>query len=137
MKVLHEAKRKQITQREAGERLKVSERWVRRLLARMREEGDRGILHRLRGRVSQRRLPAQLEARAVRLVKAKYGDFGPTLAAEYLAQYEGVEVSKETLRKWLVTAGVRRAPSAAVAVGRRPMTENHRTKASPLPISPK
>jgi DNA-binding Lrp family transcriptional regulator len=109
LKVLHEAKRKQITQREAGERLKVTERWVRALLARLRKEGDGGVVHRLRGRSSNCRLPAGLEARAVRLVKAKYGDFGPTLAAEYLAQYEGVEVSKETLRKWLVSAGVRRA----------------------------
>src|SRR3989442_14017624 len=89
LKVLHEAKRKQITQREAGERLKVTERWVRALLARLRKEGDGGVVHRLGGGSSNCRLPAGLEARAVRLVKAKDGELGTALAAGVIAQYDG------------------------------------------------
>lgn len=105
MKVLHEVEGKHITQREAAGRLGISERWVRELLIRVRQKGDQGIVHRLRGRPSNRRW-ARIQARAVRLVQGKYRDFGPTLAAEYLAQEEGLEVNKETLRQGLMAAGI-------------------------------
>src|SRR6266702_1267132 len=58
LKVLHEADKGHLTQKQAGVQLKLSERWVRELLARLREEGDGGILHRLRGRAAKRRLAA-------------------------------------------------------------------------------
>lgn len=106
LKVLHEAERGHLTQKQAGERLKLSERWVRELVARLREEGDGGILHRLRGRASKRKIPEAVRAKAVGWVKREYGDFGPTLAAEYLAKEHGLGVSKETLRQWLMEAGV-------------------------------
>lgn len=106
LKVLHEAERGHITQKQAGERLKLSERWVRKLVARLREEGDGGILHRLRGRASKRKIPQAVREKAVKLVKREYADFGPTLAAEYLAEEHGVRVSKETLRHWLMEAAV-------------------------------
>lgn len=106
LKVLHEAQRGHITQKQAGERLKLSERWVGKLVARLREEGDGGILHRLRGRASKRKIPQAVGEKAVKLVKREYADFGPTLAAEYLAKEHGVRVSKETLRQWLIEAGV-------------------------------
>src|SRR2546426_8093212 len=105
LKVLHEAEKGHLTQRQAGERLKLSERGVRKLVARLRKEGDGGILHRLRGRASKRKIPEAVRQRAVRLVRREYADFGPTLAAEYLAKEHRVEVSKETLRKWLSEAG--------------------------------
>jgi hypothetical protein len=54
-------------------------------------------------------LSDKARARIVKLMKAKYGDFGPTLACEYLAKNDGVVVSKETLRQLLITAGLRRA----------------------------
>src|SRR5437899_2991413 len=105
LKVLHEAEKGHLTQRQAGERLKLSERWVRKLVGRLGKEGDGGILHRLRGRASKRKIPEAVRQRAVRLVRREYADFGPTLAAEYLAKEHRVEVSKETLRKWLSEAG--------------------------------
>lgn len=108
LKVLHEVQRGHLTQGEAAGELGMSDREVRRLLARIAAEGDRGVVHRLRGKASNRRLPESLRRRALKLVKAKYRDFGPTLACEYLAQQDAVEVSKETLRQWLVAAGLRR-----------------------------
>ena len=108
LKVLHAAKGGALTQRAAGEQLGISDREVRRLLVRMREQGDGGIIHGLRGKASNRRLPESLRTRALKLVKAKYGDFGPTLACEYLAKYDAVQVSKETLRQWLMAARLRR-----------------------------
>jgi len=106
LKVLHATEKGLLTQRQAGMQLKLSERWVRKLLARLRQEGDRGILHRLRGRASKRRLAEAVRQKVVKLVKREYADFGPTLAAEYLAEQHGVEISKETLRRILMTAGV-------------------------------
>lgn len=106
LKVLHEAEEGHLTQKQAGEQLKLSDRWVRKLVARLRQEGDGGILHRLRGRASKRKIPEALRQKALKLVKREYADFGPTLAAEYLAEKHGVVVSKETLRKMLIEAGV-------------------------------
>jgi hypothetical protein len=108
LKVLHEVQGGHLRQGEAAGQLGISDREVRRLLVRVAAEGDRGVVHRLRGKASNRRLPESLRSRALKLVKAKYRDFGPTLACEYLAQAEALEVSKETLRGWMMAAGLRR-----------------------------
>lgn len=108
LKVLHEVKRGHLRQRAAAQQLEISDRWVRKLLVRVQKEGDSGIVHRLRGRKSKRRLPESLRSKALKLVQARYHDFGPTLACEYLAKEHQVEVSQETLRQWLIAAGVRR-----------------------------
>ena len=108
LKVLHELKQGHFTQGAAAQQLGVTDRWVRKLLVRVKKEGDGGIVHRLRGRASNRRLAESLRAKVLKLVKAKYGDFGPTLACEYLAKEHAVEVSKETLRQWMMAAGLRR-----------------------------
>lgn len=105
LRVLHEVQQKQITQMEAARRLKISDRHIRRLLFRLGEHGDRAVIHGLRGRSSNRRLTAQLEQKILRRVRQRYADFGPTLAAEHLAQ-EGLLVSRETLRKWMVQASL-------------------------------
>src|SRR5437870_5850300 len=118
LKVLHEVKRKHLTQRAAARQLAISDRWVRKLLRRVKKEGDRGVVHRGRGRVSNRRLPESLRTKTLKLVEAQYRDFGPTLACEYLAKDHEVEVSKETLRQWLIAAGLRR-------VKRRKVEEVH------------
>ncbi len=125
LKVLHEAEKGHLTQKQAGVQLKVSERWVRELVARLRKEGDGGILHRLRGRASKRKLDAAVRAKVVRLVKREYADFGPTLAAEYLGEKHGVVVSKESVRQILMEAGVwkrkrRRVEEVHVWRARRP-----------------
>lgn len=105
LKVLHEVRQGHLTQGAAAEQLGISERWVRELVRRVRKKGDRAVVHGLRGRPSKRRISGKKRARAVALYRKEYGDFGPTLAAEYLAQKHGIGISKETLRKWLVEAG--------------------------------
>jgi len=105
LRVLHEVKQKQITQIEAARRLKVSDRHIRRLLFRLEEQGDRAVIHGLRGRTSNRKLAARFEQKIVARVRQRYADFGPTLAAEHLAQ-EGLRVSRETLRKWMAQASL-------------------------------
>jgi DNA-binding Lrp family transcriptional regulator len=100
LKTLHEVAKGHLTQREGAAQLRISDRWVRKLLMRVKEKGDGGIVHGLRGRVSKRRLAESVRKKALKLVPAKYGDFGPTLACEYLAKNDEVKVSKETLRQW-------------------------------------
>ena len=64
LKVLHEAKKRHITQKEAAAQIGVTERWVRKLLSRMRQEGDRAVVHRLRGRRSNRRIREPVREKA-------------------------------------------------------------------------
>src|SRR6202521_4690108 len=101
LRVLQEVKQKHLTQVEAARRLKVTDRHVRRLLIRIGERGDGGIVHQLRGRPSNRKLAAGWEQKILARVRHRYADFGPTLAAEHLAQ-DGLRVSRETLRKWMI-----------------------------------
>jgi transposase len=105
LKVLHEVRQGHLTQAAAAEQLGISERWVGELVRRVRKKGDRAVVHGLRGRPSKRRISGKKRAKAVELYRREYGDFGPTLAAEYLARKHGIGVSKETLRKWLIAAG--------------------------------
>jgi transposase len=116
---LKKAKKKLITQKQAAEEIGVTERQVRRLLRKLRRKGDHAVIHELRGRPSNRRLSAELEQRAVVvLADPLYRGFGPTLAAEYLHKQHEITVSKETLRRWMVQAGLWKA-------GRQRVVEVH------------
>lgn len=97
---------KVITQAEAAEGIGISERQIRRLAKRVREEGDRGLIHRCRGRISNRAIPAQVKAKALKLYQEKYPDFGPTLASEKLFERDKIRVNDETLRLWLIEAKI-------------------------------
>jgi len=106
LKVLHEVQEGHRQQLEAAQRLRLTDRHVRRLLARLRAEGDRGLVHRLRGRPSNRKIPEAIEQRGLRQLRQPgYAGFGPTLAAEHLAQH-GLRASRETLRRWMSQAGL-------------------------------
>jgi len=118
LKVLHEVRKRHITQVQAGKELAISPRWVRELLRRMKARGDRAVVHGLQGKASNRRLPEATKARAVKLFAQQkqtrqWHDYGPTLAAEELAEH-GLKVGKETLRKWLLQAGLWKARRARV-----------------------
>ena len=119
LKVLHEVTKRHITQVQAGKELGVTSRWVRELLRRMKARGDRAVVHGLRGKGSNRRLPEATKARAVKVFAQQkqarqWHDYGPTLAAEELASEHGIKVGKETLRKWLREAGLWKARRARV-----------------------
>ena len=104
---LKRAKDKVISQREAAERMGISERWVRKLLRRMKKQGDRVVLHGLRGRASNRKIAPKVQARAIGILRQPdWHDFGPTFASEQLAKRHGIAVSDETLRQWMMQAGL-------------------------------
>jgi hypothetical protein len=101
-----------VTQRQAAGKMGVSDRWVRKLLLRMKTDGDGVVVHGLRGRSSNRRIDAQTQVRVVELLKQpEWHDFGPTFASEQLAKRHGIDVSKETVRGWMVAAGLWKAQS--------------------------
>ena len=98
---------------------------MKRLLRRWRALGDAGLVSRQRGRPSPRRLEASKRARIEELLRDKYPDFGATLAAEKLGEREGVEVSRETVRRiqidWVWRASAGAGPRAFIdraSVGR-------------------
>ena len=106
LKVMDQLGKGQITQQQAAGWLGLSTRQVRRLLGRYESQGDQGLVHRLRGRPSNRAIAASVRERSIELLRAKYHDFGPSLASEHLAQDEGIAVSRETVRGWMRQAGL-------------------------------
>jgi transposase-like protein len=104
--VIRQVVDKQLTQVYAGTLLGLTPRQVRRLVRRVEQEGDQGLVHRGRGKSSNRRIPEKKKAKALQLYMQRYGDFGPTLAAEEFVERQGLSVSDETLRTWLLAEGV-------------------------------
>jgi hypothetical protein len=94
------------TQAEAARLIGRSERQVRRILRRLKAEGDAGAIHKLRGRPSNNRTVSTVRDRAMGLCRSRYAGFGPTLAAEKLSDDDDIDVSIETLRSWMMAAGL-------------------------------
>lgn len=103
--VIHKVMEGKLTQVEAAEILSLSDRQISRIVKRIQKEGDRGIQHRSRGRESTRRFPKKLKDKVVRLYLEKYKGFGPTFTSEKLYETDGIQLSKETVRAWLIEAG--------------------------------
>lgn len=109
---LKKAQKKLITQKQAAEELGITERHVRRLLRELKRRGDKIVAHGLRGLPSNRKINADTEQKAIAILSQPvYRGFGPTLAAEYLAEKHGIDVSRETLRQWMIGAQLWRAHS--------------------------
>jgi transposase-like protein len=76
---------------------------VKRLIYALKKRDAKAVVHGLRGRPSNHKIPESIEQEAVRILSAPvYHGFGPTLAAEYLDEEHGIEVSKETVRQWMI-----------------------------------
>ena len=106
LKAVGSAIERHITQKTAAWMIGLSERQVRRMVKVIREQGNKGIIHGLRGQPSNRRLPEAMRARVLACYQERYPDFGPTLATEKLFESDGITISDETLRIWLIEAGL-------------------------------
>ena len=91
---------------EAAELLGLSYRQSKRIWARYRAGGAKALQHGNCGRVSNRAYTMEFRRAVLKQVKARYEDFGPTLACEHLASDDGLTVHAETLRRWLKEAGL-------------------------------
>jgi transposase len=104
--VMVQVKQKKLPLIKASQVLGVTYRQAKRIWQRYRQQGDAGLVHRLRGRPSLRRVAPRLRERILARYQERYGDFGPTLAAEYLAGEDGLVIDHETLRRWLLASGL-------------------------------
>jgi transposase len=123
VEVLSRVKAGTLSVSSAATLLAVSYRQAKRLARRYRAEGAKGLKHRSAGRASNHARPAAERERAVALVRTKYSGpvtvrFGPTLAAEHLASEDGVRVHHDTLRRWMLAAGLWSACGRALRIAR-------------------
>ena len=103
--VIRKVLEKVLKQVEAAKILSLSYRQIQRCVQRVKVEGDPGVVHKSRGRVSNRRLADKVKERVIKLYRKRYKGFGPTLASEKLLEREGLQISDETLRQWLLESG--------------------------------
>jgi transposase len=112
---LRKTRKRLITQKQAAEELGLSVRQVKRLVYALKKRGDKAVIHGLRGKPSNQRIAKTVEKEAIQILSADlYNGFGPTLASEYLADRHDIEVSKETLRQWMIRAKLWRAKAQRV-----------------------
>ena len=104
-----------LDQATAALRLGIGVRQVKRLKRAYTSDGAKGLVSGKRGRPSNRRTRPELLEQAMSLVAARYGDFGPTLAAEKLAELHEIKLAVETVRQAMLRAGLWKARKGAGA----------------------
>lgn len=104
--IMKQMDKKNLTPRKAAEELGLSLRQLRRVRKRYLAEGAAGLLSKKRGQVSGNRISEKIRDKAINLVRAKYIDFGPTLACEKLLERHKFQLSRETLRNWMIREGI-------------------------------
>ena len=103
--IIHKVLDKRLKQVEAVKILGLGDRQIRRIVKRIRIEGDRGIIHKSRGKDSNRAFPEGIKEKVINIYKDKYHDFGPTLANEKLSEIDKIKLGTQTLRRWLIEKG--------------------------------
>jgi transposase len=106
LEVLRDLDQQRLPIAAAAQLLGLERRQVFRLLQAFRAEGPAGLISKRRGRPSNRRKPTALRTEALAILRERYWDFGPTLAAEKLGELHGIVVGRETVRKWMIEAGL-------------------------------
>ena len=107
MRIMAGVKGKQLSQVQAAELMGLGYRQAKRLWRRYQDQGDAGLVHRLRGKPGLRGKPVALRTEVLKLcAEDRYEDFGPTLMAEELAK-QGMVVDHDTVRRWWLAAGKR------------------------------
>jgi transposase len=102
--VVQQAVEHRLSHQEGAERLGIGVRQFKRLVRAWKQDGAAGLVSRQRGHASPNRLADAQRSRIMRLLKEKYEDFGPTLAAEKLLELDGITVSRETVRQLQIGA---------------------------------
>jgi len=105
LEVMSRVREHELTLVKAQEWLRISYRQTKRIWRRYCAQGDRGLVHLSRGRSSGRSKSADMQAAVLEKYRQVYTDFGPTLASEHLAN-DGYQIDHETLRRWLIGAGL-------------------------------
>ena len=103
--IVHKVLDKELKQVEAKDVLNLSDRQIRRIVKTVRREGDKGIVHKSRGKPSNVAIPKKIKARVIGLYREKYKGFGPLLANEKLSEIDKITIGTQTLRNWLIVEG--------------------------------
>jgi transposase len=106
LEVLQRIEERRLSQREGATILGLTERQVRRLVQRFRHNGPGGLVSRKRGQRGHHRFPDAFRDQVVAIVREHYHDFGPTLAREKLLERHGLAIGRETLRSFMMQAGL-------------------------------
>lgn len=104
--ILEKVQKKEMKQNRAATLMGLSIRQVRRIGKRYKKDGAKGIIHQLRGLPGNGRIDEHILDAAVKTIREKYYDFGPTFAHEKLVEHHGVTFSRETLRKAMIIGGI-------------------------------
>lgn len=100
--IMQQLRDKKIKQKDAAKFLNISERQVRNLLVAFIQSGAKALVSKKRGQVSNRTCKTSLKKQVLALVSERYPDFGPTFTREKLIEYHNIEISEETVRKWMM-----------------------------------
>ncbi|HTD84724.1 MAG TPA: ISNCY family transposase [Gemmatimonadaceae bacterium] len=106
LELLRDLDQRRLTVETTAQLLGLERRQVFRLLKAYRSEGATGLISRRRGRPSNRRKPEEVRDETLAIIRQRYWDFGPTLAAEKLREVHGIALGRETLRLWMIDAGI-------------------------------
>ena len=106
LEVLRDLTSGRLTASAAAELLGLERRQVQGLAKAYQDQGPTALISKKRGRPSNRQTPASLKVQALAVIRERYADFGPTLAAEKLRELHGITIGRETLRIWMLEAGL-------------------------------
>lgn len=101
LRIIGQVEKQAITIEEASELLNLSQRQIYRILKKVKEEGSKGIIHKLRGKPSNRGYSRRIKKKIIEIYRKQYWDYGPTLFSEMLIKYHNISLNDETLRRWL------------------------------------
>ncbi len=104
--VLRDLDHERLTAQAAADILGLSRRQALRLFKAYRTCGVDGLISKQRGRPSNRRKPDDVRVEALAIIRERYADFGPTLAAEKLRELHDICLGRETVRLWMAEAGI-------------------------------
>lgn len=106
LEIIEKLKKKEISFKESADLMEVSQRQVYRIAGRVMKEGRKGIIHKGRGKASNRGYPKEIKEKVIRIYRKDYCDYGPTLFAEKLIEHYGITLNNETVRLWLREKGI-------------------------------
>ena len=106
LKVLEDLLQKKVKTKQASKILCLSTRQVRRLKNNFEVDGPRSIIHGLKNKISNNHIASSIKNKVIRNIKQKYSDFRPTFATEKLTEDKSIVVSHETVRGWMIEAGL-------------------------------
>lgn len=106
VQIVNKALEKRIKQKEAAKILDLSERQIRRLVKSLKKDGEKGLIHGLRGKESKRKISNAKKDLIIDKYLETYKGFGPTLAQEKLEERDKIKISRESLRQMLLGSGL-------------------------------